>query len=108
MQTVRLRNDRLYLVESKEDSTVRLALAPECRDGEMMCWLDTQRPRMKPGRLEASTPTSARFRGVDGALYVFRVCSLQDYVTHMQPFVEAAPTFATEEALHRFYVDNFG
>jgi hypothetical protein len=107
MQTVKLRDDKLFLVESKEDGSVFLGLKPECRDGVMMCWFDTLRGRMKRGRLEASTPTSARFRGEDGATYTFRVCTLKDYNERVKPRVEGGPGFASEDELHRFYIEHF-
>lgn len=106
MQNVKLKDDKLFLVESKEDETVFLGLKPEFKDG-MMCWYDTMRGRMKRGQLVSSTPTSAVFQGQDGAKYAFKVCTLKEYDERVKPHVENGPSFQSEDELHKFYIERF-
>jgi hypothetical protein len=100
MTATKLKDDKLFLVESKEDDTVFLGLKPEYREG-MMCWFDTLRPRMKRGELVSSSPVSAKFTGQDGAHYAFRVCTLKDYDERVKPHVENGPSFKSDDELHR-------
>jgi hypothetical protein len=106
MQATKLKDDKLFLVESKEDSTVFLGLKPEFREG-MMCWFDTLRGRMKRGQLVSSSPTGAVFQGQDGAKYTFRVCTLKDYDERVKPHVEGGRAFTSDDEMHRFYIEHF-
>ncbi|MFZ9886458.1 MAG: hypothetical protein ACO3JL_03055 [Myxococcota bacterium] len=98
--------EKVYLVESEEDDSVLLAIEPSFRDGHM-CWFDTLRPRALPGRLESLTGEGARFVSSAGATYRFRPLTLAVYEARVRPRVEAAPSFASDAELHRFYRERF-
>lgn len=98
--------DKAYLVESTEDDTVLLALEPSFRDGHM-CWFDTLRPRAIPGRLESLSADGASFLSSTGVRYRFRPLTLSLFEERVRGRVEGAPSFGSDDALHRFYRERF-
>lgn len=98
--------DNVYLIESPEDDSVLLALEPCFRDGHM-CWFDTLRPRAIPGHLESLSAEDASFVSSRGARYRFRRLTVTLFEERVRGRVEGAPSFGSDEELHRFYRERF-
>lgn len=104
---MQLRKDRVYMVESAQDASVRLALGTHVLHGELR-WFDTVRGRCKRGRAVVDTATELVWQSTDGARYRFVELTLDRYNRDVRPRVELSPAFATQEALHGFYLQQFG
>lgn len=104
---MQLQKDRVYLVESPTDQTVKLALGTHVF-GDELRWFDTVRGRTKKGRVVSDTPQELVWQAMDGVRYRFTELTLEKYNRDIRPRVERSPGFPTVDEMHRFYVRQFG
>jgi len=107
MAAMELRQDRVYLVESVQDQTVKLALGTHVFHGELR-WFDTVRGRSKRGILVADGPSELVWQSLDGPRYRFTPLTLERYNKDIRHRVEQSPSFPSVDELNRFYVRQFG
>lgn len=104
---VELRKDRVYFVESAQDQTVRLALAPHIFAGNELRWFDTVRGRVKRGSVVTNGPNELVWQSLEGPRYRITELTLERYNKEIRAKVERSPSFPSTDAMHRFYVAQF-